>query len=104
MFITTITIDIVMGKRKEARELIRKAAKIANEKCSDYVTVKVLQPRNGSFDRMIWVEEYASMAAKAEYLDSPESSSYSKQVKELIDGGYITRRVLNHYNTLDLTG
>ena len=100
---TTITLDIAMGKRKEARALIKKAANIANEKCSDYLTVTVLQPRNGSFDRLIWVEQYASMAAKAQYLDCPAASSHSTQVKELLNKGYITRRILNHYHSLDLS-
>ena len=104
MNITTITATVPIDKRKEALELIKKAASICNEKFSDHVTISVLQPTNGDFDRIIWTEQYESLAARAAYIDLPGKSVFMSHIKEAFQKGYITSRILNHYSVIDLAG
>ena len=75
---------------------------MCNEKFKDHVTISVLRPTNGNFDRLIWVEQYASLAAQAEYLEIPGKSVFMTHVKEAIEKGYLISRELNDYNVIDL--
>ena len=104
MIITTITVGIAFGKRREALELIKKAANMCNEEFSDCVTVSVLQPTNGDFERLIWVQQYESREAQTEFLEKSPEGKFFGPVREAMDKGYITNRVLNHYNGIDLAG
>ena len=66
---TTIDVTYKEGKRGEAVEALVELADVSKKNWPN-AHFHVLSPRTGQHGRLIWIEQFPSMAAKEEYEES----------------------------------
>ncbi len=104
MILATVNCTVSLGKRNEATDLLKKAAKMSNEKWPE-VKVFILAPLTGDWDRVIWCEQSESRAAFDEYLEKRRKDTDFQAlgvVAELVTKKLITSRTMNQYTVVDL--